>query len=316
MKEGNKMRIIEAPEVFEKLQMKKCIEVMKDAFIKLEKGVCLQPPRTIHSLDSSNLFGFMPAYLGDCFGAKVINACHANIGTEYPSHIGYIIVFEAAHGTVLGMVEAGSVTQIRTGAVSGLATDILARKDADTMAVIGAGAQGRSHLEACMCVRDIKKVNVYDISKEAAEKYAAEMSGKFGVSVNVCGNVKEAVEDADIICTVTPSREAYLRAEWVKPGAHVNAVGTFTPVTREVTSELVAASKLYADYKDSMKKESGEYLIPLKEGLITEDHIAGSIGELLLGKAEGRLNDREITLFDALGLAVEDVAAAKYILDN
>lgn len=309
------MRIIESAEVFERLPMKKCIEVMKEAFEKLERGQCVQPPRTIHDLDGNNLFGFMPAYLGDCFGAKVINACHSNVGTEYPSHIGYVMIFETEHGTVKGMVEAGSITRIRTGAVSGMATDLLARKDASKLAVIGAGAQGRSHLEACICVRDIKEVSVYDISKAGAEKYAEEMKAQFGVSVRICESVEEAVKDADIICTVTPSKEAYLKAEWVKKGAHINAVGTFTPTTREVTSELIAASKLYADYVDSMKKESGEYLVPLKEGLITEEHIKGSIGQVLIGEAPGRESDDEITLFDALGLAVEDVAAAAYVLN-
>ena len=130
----------------------------------------------------------------------------------------------------------------------------------------------------------------------------------------VCGSAEEAVKDADIICTLTPSKEAYLKKEWVKPGAHINAVGTFTPTTREVTSELVAASGLYADQVAAMKKEAGEYLIPLSEGLITEDHIVGSIGEVLLGKAPGRQSEEEITLFDALGLAVEDVICGRYLI--
>ncbi|HIR61483.1 MAG TPA: ornithine cyclodeaminase family protein, partial [Candidatus Faecivivens stercoravium] len=132
--------------------------------------------------------------------------------------------------------------------------------------------------------------------------------------VTVCGSVEEAVKDADIICTLTPSKEAYLKKEWVKPGAHINAVGTFTPTTREVTSKLVAASRLYADQVAAMKKEAGEYLIPLSEGLITEDHIVGSIGEVLLGKAPGRQSEEEITLFDALGLAVEDVICGRYLV--
>lgn len=312
------MRIVEKAEVFEKLTMEKCIEVMRGAFIKLESGKCVQPPRTIHALDGINMFGFMPAYLGkgDYFGAKVINACSANIGTKYPSHVGYVIIFEAEHGTVAGMVEAGSITQIRTGAVSAVATDLLARADADKLAIIGAGAQGRSHLEACMCVRNIKEVSVYDISDEAAQRYAAEMTDKFGIPLKVTASVQEAVKDADIICTVTPSKEPYLKPEWIKEGAHINAVGTFTPATREVTSQLVKVSRLYSDYTDAMKKESGEYLIPLSEGLIDESHIKGSIGELLLQKAEGRTNDKEITLFAALGLAVEDVAAAAYVLNS
>ena len=160
----------------------------------------------------------------------------------------------------------------------------------------------------------IEAVSVYDIRPEAAEKFAAEMEGKYGVPVKVCADVQEAVSDADIICTVTPSKEAYLQKEWVKKGAHINAVGTFTPTTREVTSDLVAASRLYADQIAAMKKEAGEYLIPLSEGKITEDHIVGSIGQVLLGTAPGRQSDEEITLFDALGLAVEDVICGRYLV--
>ena len=160
----------------------------------------------------------------------------------------------------------------------------------------------------------LSEVRVYDLRKEASEAFKAESEAKYGVKVAVCGSAEEAVKDADIICTLTPSKEAYLKKEWVKPGTHINAVGTFTPTTREVTSELVAASRLYADQVAAMKKEAGEYLIPLSEGLITEDHIVGSIGEVLLGKAPGRQSEEEITLFDALGLAVEDVICGRYLV--
>lgn len=258
----------------------------------------------------------MPAYLGstDYFGAKVVNAMPQNVGTGYPSHNGYVIVFESVHGQCVGLADAGAITQIRTGAVSAVATDLLARKDSRSLALIGAGAQARSHLEAILCVRpQIQQVWVYDIRPEAAQKFRTEMEAKFPVSISVCTGVKEAVKDADIICTVTPSKEAYLQADWVKPGAHINAVGTFSPTTREVTSQLVRRSRLYADQIEAMKQESGEYLVPLQEGLITEEHIQGSIGQLLLGKAQGRTSDTDITLFDALGLAVEDVICGRYL---
>jgi ornithine cyclodeaminase len=224
------------------------------------------------------------------------------------------MVFESQHGTCVGLADAGAITQIRTGAVSGVATDLLARKDAKVLGIIGAGAQGRSHLEAMLCVRpSVEAVKIYDIRTEAALKYKEEMEKKFGRPVTVCSSVQETVQGCDIICTVTPSKEAYLEADWIKPGAHVNAVGTFSPTTREATSALVARSRLYADQVEAMKAESGEYLIPLQEGLITEAHIRGSLGALLLGKAEGRISDEDVTLFDALGLAVEDVICGRYL---
>lgn len=311
------MKIIEAAEARERLDMKTCIELMRKAFIALEDGTAMQPLRSVNVIPHGNSFGFMPAYLGDndYFGAKVITAFHENIGTEYPSHMGYVMMFESVHGSFVGMADCAVITEVRTGAVSGVATDLLAREDAKKLAIIGAGAQARSHMEAMMIVRPgIESVNVYDIRPEAGEKFADEMRRKFDISVTVCSNVKEAVLDADIICTVTPSKEAYLQKDWIKKGAHINAVGTFTPTTREITSDLVAASKLYADQIAAMKKEAGEYLIPLSEGKIGEDHIIGSIGEVLLGKAPARESAEEITLFDALGLAIEDVICGRYLV--
>lgn len=309
------MKIVEAKEVFERLDMRTCIGLMREALKGLAEGTAFQPLRSIHVLPQGEKFGFMPAYLGaeGCYGSKIVVACPQNAGTKFPSHIGYVMIFEAAHGQVVGLADAGAITQIRTGAVSAVATDLLARPEASHLALIGAGAQARSHLEAMLCVRPVKTATVYDLFPEAAERFAREMGEKFAVDIRVCASVREAVEGADIICTVTPAKEAYLEAEWVKPGAHVNAVGTFTPATREATSRLVQVSRLFADETEACRKESGEYLIPLAEGLIGEDHIRGSLGELLLGQVAGRTSPEEITLFDALGQAVEDVACGMYL---
>lgn len=159
-------------------------------------------------------------------------------------------------------------------------------------------------------------MTVYDRSEAAARCFAKEMTALYGLPVQVCASVAEAVADADIICTVCPAKEPYLTRDMVKSGVHINAVGTFTPATREVASDLVAAARLYSDYTPACRKESGEYLIPLQEGLIGEDHIIGSVGELLLGRAAGRQSEDDITIFDALGLAVEDVASAKLVYEE
>lgn len=309
------MRIVEEEEVRRRLTMPVCIELMRTALKALESGQAAQPLRTIVMLPGGEPFGFMPAVLADegYFGAKVLAAFPQNLGTGYPSHTGYVVLFEGEHGCFVGMADATAVTEVRTGAVSGVATDLLARKDAHTLAIIGAGAQGRSHLAAMREVRDIRSVKVFDLVPECAERYCVEMSAKYGIPVTAAASAEEAVRDADIVCTVTPSKEAYLKAEWIAPGTHVNAVGTFTPTTREVTSELVARSRLYADQVEAMLRESGEYLIPKEEGLLDERHIVGSIGEVLLGKAPGRESEEEITLFDALGLAVEDVVCARWL---
>jgi len=308
------MRIIEADEVRERLTPDITIGLMREALKQLELGTAQQPLRSVHFMPGNNAFGFMPAWTADCFGAKIITAFHGNIGTPYPSHMGYVMLFESTHGAPVGMADATTITEIRTGAVSAVATDLLARKDAKTLAIIGCGAQGRSHLAAITRVRKIESVSCYDISPDAAKHYAFEQSEKHGIPVKAVDSAEEAVRGADVVCTLTPSREPYLKAEWIASGTHINAVGTFTPTTREVTSQLVAISRLYADQVEAMKKESGDYLIPLKEGVITGEHIIGSIGGVLLGKVPGRMSDGEVTLFDALGLAVEDVMCARHLL--
>ena len=307
------MMIIEKEQVRQLLTPEKCIKAMEEALMDLENGKCDMPQRLICKMPNGAAFGFMPAYVGDYFGAKVLTAYAANMGTEYPSHIGYVMLFESEHCTVSAMVDASSITEIRTGCVSAVATQLLARTDAHKLAIIGAGAQARSHLAAIRLVRDITEVTVYDLYPTAAARYAQEVTEKYGIPVKIASSVAEAVADADIICTLCPAKDPYLTRDMVKPGVHINAVGTFSPVTREVSSDLVAASRLYSDYTPSTKKESGEYLIPLQEGLITEDHILGSVGQLLLGQAEGRTSDEDITIFDALGLAIEDVASAKMV---
>ena len=308
------MFVIEEAAVRAALTPEKCMAAMRRALMDLEEGRCEMPQRLICRMPNTAAFGFMPAWLGDCYGAKVITAYAPNMGTQYPSHIGYVILFEAEHSTVMGLVEAGSITEIRTGCVSAVATGLLALPQAHALALIGAGAQARSHLAAIRLVRPVDTVTVYDLNPAASQRFAAEVKEKYGLAVRVCGSVAEAVAEADIICTLTPAKEPYLTRDMVRPGAHVNAVGTFSPTTREAASDLVAASRLYGDYAPAIRRESGEYLIPLSEGLIGEEHLLGSVGELLLGRAPGRQTQEDITLFDALGLAVEDVASARLVL--
>lgn len=308
------MRIIEGEEVRKILTSKACVSVMRKALVDLEEENSFQPPRTIAIMPNTAKFGFMPAYVGEYFGAKVLNAYGPNEGTEYPSHIGYVMLFESKHCTVAGLVDATSITEIRTGAVSAVATDLLARPDAHKLAFLGAGAQARSHLAAIQTIRSITEVSVYDIRPESAQRFKKEMESMYGIPVKICDGVREAVKDADIICTVSPGKEPVLFADMVKPGCHINAVGTFTPTTREVASDLMEKGKLYADQVEAMKRESGEFLIPKEEGRIHDSDIVGSIGEVLLGRAKGRETEEEITIFDALGLAVEDVASAAYVM--
>ncbi|MDD3192982.1 MAG: ornithine cyclodeaminase family protein [Oscillospiraceae bacterium] len=309
------MEQMDRRQVLRHLSMKDCIELMRATLRDYAQGKSLQYLRTVTRLPADNLFGFMPAYLGDhdYFGAKVITVFPGNHQAGLPSHQGGVLLFDADRGTPCFMADGDAITQIRTGAVSAVATDLLASLGANQLAILGAGAQGRSHLEAVALVRKLAAVTVWDARLENAERFATEMADLVGCPILACASAKEAVENADIICTLTPSPTPILESGWVKSGAHINAVGACAPAARELDSALVARCRLYGDSVESVERESGDYLIPLAEGVIPKEHLLGTIGQLLCGEIAGRTSPEDVTLFDALGLAIEDVACAKYL---
>lgn len=287
-----------------------CIPLMEETLRGERAGECVQYLRTAIDMPNTNILGLMPAYFAKgYFGAKVISVYHTNGGSGYPSHQGEILLFAADHGQVLASVDAMSVTQIRTGAVSAAATRVLARPESDTLALLGCGAQGWSHLEAMAEVMALKEVRCWDPRREAAQALA-DRARELGFVGRVCDTAEEAVRGADVICTLTPSKEPILMGEWVKPGAHVNAVGACAPAAREIDSDLARRSRFFCDNRESILHESGDFLIPLAEGCYGEDHLLGTVGEVLLGKLPGRQSGEEITLFEAVGMAVEDIACA------
>lgn len=315
------MKIIEFDQVIHSLSMHDAISVMDNCFKDYQRGLFSQPERLVELLpDGQNsLFAMMPAYLGKerVFGSKVITSFPKNIGTEFSSHMGHILLFDSAYGQPVALIDANAITAIRTAAVSGLSTNYLAKKDASTLAIIGAGQQAYSHLDAMMAVRKLQEVRIFDLNPEQIKKFITTMRTKYPEIDFVSGHsIQETVFEADIICTLTPSKEAFLKAEWIASGAHINAIGTFTPTTREITSELMAISKIYVDDYRAISKESGDYLIPLQEGILTEDSLFSSLGELVSGLKEARTNEQEITLFDGVGLAIEDICCAEYILNQ
>ena len=309
------MEQMDKRQVLRRLSMAGCIGLMRTVLQDDAEGKSRQYLRTVTPLPGNNLLGFMPAYLGtgDYFGAKVITVFPGNHQAGLPWWEGSVLLFDAEHGALRFMADGDAITQIRTGAVSAVATDLLARPDAKRLALLGAGAQGRSHLEAMALVRRLTEVTVWDVRPENARRFAAEMAEKAGCPIRACSCAEEAVRDADIICTLTPSPTPVLESSWVKPGAHINAVGACSATARELSSDLVARCLLYGDSIESVEKESGDYLIPLSEGVIQKGHLRGTIGQLLCGETTGRTSAQDVTLFDALGLAIEDVACAKYL---
>lgn len=313
-----KVLIADGPTVAALLPMKECISLMERTLLAVARGQAVLPLRSALTLpgDRGLLFS-MPAALPELesLGVKVITIFPANRGAGLDPHQGVILLFEAGHGQLRAIVDATSVTAIRTAAVSAVATKLLARPGAERLALLGAGTQARTHLEAMLAVRPLRKVRVHSRTREGALRFAAAESERWTLPVEVSSSAREAVEGADVVCTVTTSREPVLRGAWLPPGAHVNAVGAYRPEERELDSDAVSAARLYVDRRESALREAGEILVPIREGRIREDHIQGELGELLAGTVAGRQEEGEVTLFKSLGIAVEDLAAAAHVLE-
>ena len=227
------------------------------------------------------------------------------------AHQGTVTLFDGETGVPTAILDASAVTEIRTAAVTAVATGLLARADARTLAVLGAGVQGRAHLAALAAVRDFEQVRVYAPTRAHAQALA-EQAALPGARVTAVATAEDAVRGADVVVAATNSREPVLARAWLKPGAHVNAVGASTPQAREIDTATVAASALFCDSRESVRNEAGEFQLAVREGAITgEEHIRAELGEVLAGSAPGRRDDGELTLFRSLGIGVEDLAAAE-----
>ena len=301
------------------LPMGECMDAMAGVLATLADGGAILPLRQILWLPGKiGGFGLMPAAVlpDKVVGLKAITFFPGNEGTELDTHQGAVLLFEAERGRLLAILDATSITAIRTAAVSGVATRLLARDDAGDLAIIGSGVQARTHLEAMTVARRLRRVRVAGKDRDRAKAFAARESKKHGIEVEVAASVREAVSEADIICTTTSSREPVLLGDWICPGAHVNAVGSSVPHARELDTAAVVKSRLYVDRRESTVNEAGDFLIPKREGAVTDAHIVAEIGEVLTGRAKGRQSSDEVTLFKSLGLAVEDVASARHVYEK
>jgi ornithine cyclodeaminase len=257
------------------------------------------------------MIGLMPGFLDHptSLGLKVVSIFPGNHGTGFDSHQGVVMLFDTRHGSPQAIIDASSITAIRTAAVSGVATRALARDDAGDLAILGSGVQAATHLDAMRAVRKLRRVRVWSRNQANARRFAENCP----VPVEVMATVRAAVDGADIICTTTAAREPVLEGAWLAPGAHVNAVGACFAATRELDTAAVARARLVVDRKESTVNESGDYLLALRDGAIAENHILGELGDLLLGRFTARTGQGDITLFKSLGIAIEDLAAAHYI---
>jgi len=301
------------------LPMEECIEVMEKMFRSLAAGECLQPLRNIMRLpDGSGVLGMMPGHAGKLgvMGIKVISVFHANKEAGFPSHQGIVMLLDAKNGQPLMLFDALEITAIRTAAASAVATKLLSRENSSILAIIGSGEQSKRHIEAILLVRNIKHINLWSRNENNAKHLVNELSAEYNIPIHVKKNVQQTIEHADIICTVTASKEPVVMGDWIAAGTHINAVGSSTALSRELDTATIVKSKLFTDRYESLFNEAGDFLIPKKEGAVTDEHVKGEIGEVLSGTKKGRENDEEITVFKSLGIAAEDIFSAYHIYEK
>jgi alanine dehydrogenase len=370
-----RVRVISGENVTRLLTMPACIGIMEEALRTFARGNAVLPLRSLVRLPGgSGILGLMPGYLGapPAFGLKVVTVMRPGSpagppaaadapagvtgpGSAHPTHQGLIAIFDPATGAPLAFIDAASVTAIRTAAVSGAATQALARKSAGDLAILGCGVQARTHLESMAAVRRLRRIRVWSRDAGRARRFADEaaalaaVSGGFAgrdadgatrveiggssrsgagedraggssggratpVAIEAVATARAAVEGADIVCTTTASPVPVLEGSWLAPGAHINAVGACFPSARELDTAAVVRSRLYVDCRESAMNEAGDFLIPKREGAIGDGHIVGDLGDLFLGRLAGRTSEDEITLFKSLGIAIEDLAVAEFLL--
>lgn len=312
-----KILILTHDEVAQLLPMSECIAVMQDALVSLARGEMVQPLRTaVRPKEAKGLLAMMPAYRSgneSVFGLKAICVFPDNPKVGKDAHQGGVLLFSGETGEPLALMNASAITAIRTAAVSGVATNLLAREDASVVAIIGTGVQARTHLTAMACVRPITKARIASRTFANAESFVNELQRRYPFPLEAVETVRSAVTDADLVVTATTSWEPVVEREWISAGTHINAVGTFSPKAREIDTATVAAASLFVDRRESALNEAGDYLIAAGEGAIGPEHIRAELGEVLIGSAPGRTNAEEITLFKSLGIAIEDLAAAAYL---
>jgi ornithine cyclodeaminase/alanine dehydrogenase-like protein (mu-crystallin family) len=299
--------------------MRQAIEAMKGAFAQLSAGQADVPLRVALQVERhSGVTLFMPAYLAtdDQMAVKIVSVFNDNPAKGLPLIHALVVVLDPTTGRPAAVMDGTALTALRTGAVSGAATDLLARRGAHVAAIFGAGAQGRTQLEAVCAVRPIREAWVYDVVLERAVAYADEMSQRLSLPVGVAESPAGAVRRADVICTATTSSSPVFEDADVRPGTHVNAVGAYTPQMQEIPAETVLRAKVVIDHREASLAEAGDLLIPLQRGLMAEDHIYAELGELVSGRRPGRASSEEITLFKSVGVAVQDVAAAGAVLET
>jgi ornithine cyclodeaminase/alanine dehydrogenase-like protein (mu-crystallin family) len=305
------IRVLRGSEVRQLLPMRECVDLMHRTMIAVSERRVVMPGEL-------GMLGNMPGYLADpeCFGVKLVSLIPRNKPPQYSSHLGLVLLFEAQHGCPVALLDAAEITAIRTAAASALATRLLARPDAGDLALLGAGEQARSHLEAMLAVRSLRRVRVWARDGDKAAAFARIEGARHSITIETSATVREAVTGADIVCTVTKAREPILLGEWLAPGAHLNVVGSSIAAAAEIDTPAVVKSRFFVDYRESTVNEGGEYLRALEAGAIAPEHILAEIGEVANRTKVGRRSLSDVTLYKSLGIAPQDLASAHHVLEK
>jgi ornithine cyclodeaminase/alanine dehydrogenase-like protein (mu-crystallin family) len=301
--------VLSREDVARHLSWEACIPLMRQAMIALSQGRTKQLLRQIIDLEGGRAFGVMPGATAEAIGAKLISV-FPSAESAAPSHQGVVALFDPETGAPVAIVDASELTAIRTAAASAAATDALARDDARRLAIIGTGDQALRHVEATRAVRPIQRVVIWGRDRDKAEALAARVGGE------VAADVEQAVAEADIVCTVTASREPVLLGRWIGPGTHINLVGSSRAGPVEVDGDLVRRVRLFADHEEGVRRQGAEFLAALEAGIVGEDHLLGEIGAVFAGTLEGRTSRHDVTAYKSLGAIVQDLAAGWYVVQR
>ena len=305
----------DAEEVEERLDYPGCIEAMRRAMIALSSGERPQPLRQIFTVANEQMFGTMPGELAalSVFGAKLVSVFGDPGRPGRSRHQGIVVVYDGTTGAVTCIADAEPVTKIRTGCASAAATDALAREDAEVLAVFGTGVQAEAHLRALPLVRPFREILLWGRSPERTGEFARQMGATLNRTVTAVADAQDAASRADVICTVTSSSEPVLLSEWVRPGTHINLVGSSYLGPVEVDTELVARARYIADYRPGVLAQAAELAVARDAGVIDDSHVVGEIGEVLAGRVRGREDAGQVTIYKSLGHVVQDLAALAYL---
>lgn len=312
------MRVIDRDFVREHLTYPDAIRLVREGMMTLSRGETLQPLRSIIRMAAGRMFGVMPGAMGDAsdFGAKLVSVFPGNAASGRQSHQGGLLMFDPQTGEPSALIHAGEVTAIRTAAASAAATDSLARPDASRLAVIGYGEQAAAHIRAIAHVRTLNTILVAGRTFARAEHFAQALAAETGLSIEAEADIRTAVEQADIVCTVTSASDPLVFGDWLAPGTHVNIVGSSYAGPAEVDNTLVARSRFIADHREGVLEQGAEFLNARSAGLVDDGHIAGEIGDVYLGRLAGRPDPDCITAYKSLGHVVQDLVCGRFLDDR